>query len=128
MFHQIVTSSSSFKAGTIGSTEFHQVLQDVTNFPLKPFVLPFLKVNIPLLTREMATNAALADQTTIQFLRSHPNFLSESFNGEKLIHFQKRTERQMERWTDGQTDKWKYRQMERQTGRWTDGRKDGEWS
>lgn len=70
-----------FQAGTIGATEFHQILQDVTNFPLKPFVLPFLKLNIPLLTREVAANAANADQTTVQYLRSHHNFLADTVKG-----------------------------------------------
>jgi runt-related transcription factor 1 len=71
----------TFQAGTIGASEFHQVLQDVTNFPLKPFVLPFLKLNIPILNREMAANASMADQTTSQYLRSHQNFLSDSAKG-----------------------------------------------
>jgi len=26
--------------------EFHQQLQDATNFPLRPFVIPFLKVSL----------------------------------------------------------------------------------
>ena len=66
----------TFQAGTIGAAEFHQVLQEVTNFPLKPFVLPFLKMNIPLLAREVNSLAALSDQTTIQYLRSHQHFLA----------------------------------------------------
>lgn len=40
-----------FQAGTLSAADFHQVLQEVTNFPLRPFVLPFLKANIPLLSR-----------------------------------------------------------------------------
>ena len=35
------------QAGTISVGDFHHVLQEVTNFPLRPFVLPFLKANIP---------------------------------------------------------------------------------
>ena len=72
LFSPIIT----FQAGTIGAAEFHQVLQEVTNFPLKPFVLPFLKMNIPLLAREVNSLAALSDQTTIQYLRSHQHFLA----------------------------------------------------
>ncbi len=34
--------------------EFHRQLQEVTNFPLRPFVLPFLHTNIPLLQRDIA--------------------------------------------------------------------------
>jgi hypothetical protein len=51
----------ALQAGTIEAAEFHQVLQEVTNFPLKPFVLPFLKLNIPILSREVATVAAAGD-------------------------------------------------------------------
>ena len=68
----------SQKAGTVGVSEFHQVLQDVTNFPLRPFVLPFLKANIPLLTREIAALAAVVNQGPMQYLRSHQHLLIDS--------------------------------------------------
>ena len=58
--------------------DFHQVLQDVTNFPLRPFVLPFLKANIPLLSREITALAAITNQPPIQYLRTHQNLLIES--------------------------------------------------
>ena len=45
------------QAGTISVGDFHHVLQEVTNFPLRPFVLPFLKANIPLLARDVAALA-----------------------------------------------------------------------
>lgn len=38
---------------TISVEEFHQQLQDATNFPLRPFVIPFLKANLPLLQQEL---------------------------------------------------------------------------
>ena len=68
----------SKKAGTVSVNDFHQVLQDVTNFPLRPFVLPFLKANIPLLSREIAALAAITNHTPIQYLRTHQHLLIES--------------------------------------------------
>ena len=68
----------SKQAGTVSVNDFHQVLQDVTNFPLRPFVLPFLKANIPLLSREIAALAAITNHTPIQYLRTHQHLLIES--------------------------------------------------
>ena len=38
---------------TISIEDFHNRLQETTNFPLRPFVIPFLKVNLPLLQQEL---------------------------------------------------------------------------
>lgn len=64
-------------AATITVSEFHHLLQDVTNFPLRPFVLPFLQANIPLLQREVAGMASSAGQSCIQYLRNHESFVLE---------------------------------------------------
>lgn len=37
----------------ISIEEFHSKLQEATNFPLRPFVIPFLKSNLPLLQYEL---------------------------------------------------------------------------
>jgi hypothetical protein len=42
----------------VSVAEFHRQLQEVTNFPLRPFVLPFLHTNIPLLQRDIARYSA----------------------------------------------------------------------
>ncbi len=57
--------------------DFHQSLQEVTHLPLRPFVLPFLKANIPLLARDVAALAALTGQTPASYLRSHQHLLLE---------------------------------------------------
>ena len=50
--------------------DFHHVLQEVTNFPLRPFVLPFLKANIPLLSRDVAALALRTGcQTPLEYMR-----------------------------------------------------------
>ena len=56
-------------------SDFHRVLQEVTSFPLRPFVLPFLQANIPLLSRDVAGFAVLTCQTPLQYLRSHQHLL-----------------------------------------------------
>lgn len=85
--------------------EFHNKLQEATNFPLRPFVIPFLKViyrkekgeknifvnylsrhflidyekqkqaNLPLLQRELAQCASLAKQTPQQYFARHHHVL-----------------------------------------------------
>jgi hypothetical protein len=41
------------KNSKISVEEFHQNLQQLTNFPLRPFVIPFLKASLPLLQCEL---------------------------------------------------------------------------
>ncbi|CAB3993781.1 CBFA2T1-like isoform X5 [Paramuricea clavata] len=55
---------------TVSIEEFHQQLQEATNFPLRPFVIPFLKANLPLLQRELLQCAQMAKQTPHQYLHS----------------------------------------------------------
>lgn len=55
--------------------EFHAKLQEATNFPLRPFVIPFLKANLPLLQRELLHCARLAKQTPQQFLTQNEHIV-----------------------------------------------------
>ncbi|CAN0368659.1 unnamed protein product [Lampetra fluviatilis] len=48
--------------------EFHSKLQEATNFPLRPFVIPFLKANLPLLQRELLQCARTAKLSPAQYL------------------------------------------------------------
>jgi len=50
--------------------DFHQQLQDATNFPLRPFVIPFLKTNLPLLQQELLQCAHLAKRSPHQYMSS----------------------------------------------------------
>ncbi|XP_022254577.1 protein CBFA2T1-like isoform X1 [Limulus polyphemus] len=74
--------------------EFHRKIQDVTNYPLRSFVIPFLKFHLPLLQTELAQFARHAQQTPQQYLRQHENSLLDapvSSNGEPLEIFQTET-------------------------------------
>ncbi|XP_021112221.1 protein CBFA2T3 isoform X3 [Heterocephalus glaber] len=68
--------------GLVNSTltieEFHAKLQEATNFPLRPFVIPFLKANLPLLQRELLHCARLAKQTPAQYLAQHEQTLLDA--------------------------------------------------
>ncbi|XP_025115462.1 protein CBFA2T1-like isoform X2 [Pomacea canaliculata] len=55
--------------------EFHAKLQEATNFPLRPFVIPFLKANLPLLQRELLHCARIAKQTPQQFLTQNEHIV-----------------------------------------------------
>lgn len=55
--------------------EFHAKLQEATNFPLRPFVIPFLKANLPLLQRELLHCARMAKQTPQQYLTQNEHVL-----------------------------------------------------
>jgi len=43
----LIFSLFLFQNSTISIEEFHAQLQEATNFPLRPFVIPFLKVCFP---------------------------------------------------------------------------------
>ncbi|XP_069491816.1 protein CBFA2T3 isoform X2 [Ambystoma mexicanum] len=68
--------------GLVNSTltieEFHCKLQEATNFPLRPFVIPFLKANLPLLQRELLHCARMAKQTPAQYLAQHEQLLLDA--------------------------------------------------
>ncbi|XP_043563432.1 protein CBFA2T3-like [Chiloscyllium plagiosum] len=65
--------------GLVNSTwtieEFHSKLQEATNFPLRPFVIPFLKANLPLLQQELIHCARRTKQTPDQYLAQHEKLL-----------------------------------------------------
>uniref|UniRef100_T1J868 TAFH domain-containing protein n=1 Tax=Strigamia maritima TaxID=126957 RepID=T1J868_STRMM len=61
--------------GTLTIEDFHHKLQETTNFPLRPFVVPFLKTNLPLLQRELIHGARLAKQSPQQYLRQHEHLV-----------------------------------------------------
>lgn len=64
--------------------EFHAKLQQATNFPLRPFVIPFLKANLPLLQRELLHCAHLAKQSPHQYLIHNERLLFDADNHSPL--------------------------------------------
>ncbi|XP_047120331.1 protein CBFA2T1-like [Schistocerca piceifrons] len=61
----------SLVTGALTVEEFHSSLQEATNFPLRPFVVPFLRAHLPLLQAQLAALARTAKQAPLQYLRQH---------------------------------------------------------
>ncbi|CAF3671641.1 unnamed protein product [Rotaria sordida] len=55
--------------------EFHGKLQAATNFPLRPFALPFLKSTLPLLQKDLLQLARQSKQSTSQFIAQHEELI-----------------------------------------------------
>lgn len=53
-----------WQSGGMSADEFKIALQEATNFPVRPYVLPFLKSHIPLLQREIASQARSCNQVS----------------------------------------------------------------
>lgn len=83
-----------FQSSNLSIEEFHQSLQEVTNFPLRPFVLPFLRTHLPLLQREVNTLARANKQVRKHSCMEHNYFIhfpkKERFFVIKLSNLQKR--------------------------------------
>ncbi|XP_024943840.1 protein CBFA2T1 isoform X2 [Cephus cinctus] len=65
-------------SGTMTAEEFHSALQDATNFPLRGFVLPYLKHTLPSLQRDLNGAARANNQTCAQYLRSNESTVLEA--------------------------------------------------
>lgn len=55
----------ALQSGTMTAEEFHSALQEATNFPLRGFVLPYLKHTLPSLQRDLNTAARANNQVSI---------------------------------------------------------------
>lgn len=75
-------------SSTISIEDFHHNIQDVTNYPLRPFVVPFLKSHLPLLQTELVHYARAAKQSPAQYLRQHEQLVLDQPGGEPFEIFQ----------------------------------------
>jgi CBFA2/RNUX1 translocation partner 1 len=57
--------------------DFQIAVQEATNFPLRPNILPFLKSHIPTLQRDISVAARATKQTPIQFVRTNESAVLE---------------------------------------------------
>ncbi|XP_020284027.1 protein CBFA2T3 isoform X2 [Pseudomyrmex gracilis] len=65
-------------SGSMTAEEFHSALQEATNFPLRGFVLPYLKHTLPSLQRDLSNAARANNQSCAQFLRSNESAVLEA--------------------------------------------------
>lgn len=63
----------SLQSGGLSTEAFKQALQESVNFPLRPYVLPFLKSHIPALKRDLANLAKASNQVTFDSVNIHQN-------------------------------------------------------
>ncbi|XP_064467075.1 protein CBFA2T1-like isoform X2 [Ornithodoros turicata] len=77
-------------SSTISIEEFHHSIQEITNYPLRPFVVPFLKSHLPLLQAELLHFARVAKQSPAQYLRQHETLVLDPLHqgGEPFEIFQ----------------------------------------
>lgn len=61
----------SLQSGGLTIEEFQIAVQEATNFPLRPNVLPFLRSHLPLLQREINSLARVSKQSSLQYVRSN---------------------------------------------------------
>ncbi|XP_033338085.1 CBFA2/RUNX1 partner transcriptional co-repressor nervy [Megalopta genalis] len=65
-------------SGSMAAEEFHQALQEATNYRLRGFVLPYLKHTLPSLQRDLGNAARASNQSSAQFLRSNETAVLEA--------------------------------------------------
>ncbi|XP_015923509.1 protein CBFA2T1 isoform X5 [Parasteatoda tepidariorum] len=58
--------------------DFHHKIQEVTNYPLRPFAIPFLKSHLPILQSELMNYSRMAKQGLTQYLRQHENTILDT--------------------------------------------------
>ncbi|XP_054711582.1 protein CBFA2T3-like [Uloborus diversus] len=68
-------------SSSLSVEDFHHKIQEITNYPLRPFAVPFLKSHLPLLQAELVHFARLAKQSPQQYLRQHEHALLDSLSG-----------------------------------------------
>lgn len=66
-----------FQSNNLSIDEFQVNLQEVTNFPLRTNVAPFLRSHIPILQREIQTLARNTKQSTLAYVRQNENSVFE---------------------------------------------------
>lgn len=65
------------QSGGLSIEEFQIAVQEATNFPLRPNVLPFLRSHLPLLQREINCSARVNKQSTLQYVKSNDTSVLE---------------------------------------------------
>ncbi|KAL1115519.1 hypothetical protein AAG570_007548 [Ranatra chinensis] len=76
------------ESGSVSLDEFHQSLVDTTSYPLRPFVVPFLRAYLPSLQKDIALQARSAKQGELEYLACHesvvldPSFMTGGHSSE----------------------------------------------
>lgn len=68
------------QTASITIEEFQQKIQEVTNYPLRPFAVPFLKMHLPILQQELLHSAKLSKTTASQYVKQHQSLIMDTCN------------------------------------------------
>lgn len=74
------------QSGGLSIEEFQIAVQEATNFPLRPNVLPFLRSHLPLLLREINSSARANKQSALQYVRSNDSSVIELLHNPTDAH------------------------------------------
>ncbi|GFU07779.1 protein CBFA2T1 [Nephila pilipes] len=87
-FHHIIQEITNYplkpfvvpflKSSSVSIEDFHHIIQEITNYPLKPFVVPFLKSHLPILQTELIHFSRMAKQSPQQYLRQHEHVILDT--------------------------------------------------
>ncbi|CAG9802173.1 unnamed protein product [Chironomus riparius] len=76
----------SLASGGLSIEEFQIAVQEATNFPLRPNVLPFLRSHLPLLQREINSMARVSKQSALQYVRTNESSVMELLHNPTDAH------------------------------------------
>ncbi|XP_055942762.1 protein CBFA2T1-like isoform X4 [Argiope bruennichi] len=65
-------------SSSVSIEDFHHKIQEITNYPLRPFAIPFLKSHLPILQTELIHFSRMAKQTPQQYLRQHEHVILDT--------------------------------------------------
>ncbi|XP_035221272.1 protein CBFA2T1-like isoform X2 [Stegodyphus dumicola] len=65
-------------SSSVSIEDFHHKIQEITNYPLRPFAIPFLKSHLPLLQTELIHFSRMAKQSPQQYLRQHEHVILDT--------------------------------------------------
>ncbi|CRK87132.1 CLUMA_CG000941, isoform A [Clunio marinus] len=76
----------SLASGGLSIEDFQIAVQEATNFPLRPNVLPFLRSHLPLLQREINSLARVNKQSALQYVRTNDSSVIELLHNPTDAH------------------------------------------
>ncbi|KAG5682653.1 hypothetical protein PVAND_011992 [Polypedilum vanderplanki] len=76
----------SLASNGLSIEEFQIAVQEATNFPLRPNVLPFLRSHLPLLQREINSMARVSKQSALQYVRTNESSVMELLHNPTDAH------------------------------------------
>lgn len=74
------------QSGGLSIEEFQIAVQEATNFPLRPNVLPFLRSHLSVLQRDINSLARTSKQSALQYVRANDSSVMELLHNPTDAH------------------------------------------